>query len=561
MNNRIMPTWLHELTGMESKGLPKRFNCPFCYEVDDLCQYASEILIKYIESRKEWKDEINNGKMFGVLIVQNKNDKEDNKLYFMAAYSGLLDGQNNHDYFVPPIYDLLNPEDHFQKEEAGIVELTKKIENIKKYSTLYNLTDTLNSLIIQRNSEIEHKKAENEKAKQRRDYIRRNSSLSQEEEQNLIKESQHQKAELNRLKSKWNEIINNLKEEIKKEDSKIVDLEKERHSRSTALQNWIFQRFILTNGLGEQKNLLEIFHDYNESIPPAGSGECCAPKLLNTAYNTNLKPICIAEFWYGNSPIGEIRHHKQYYPSCNSKCGPILDFMLKGLDVEENELKSNKSTYKTKTIYEDDWIKIVDKPEGMLSVPGKETNMPSVYSEYIKEHPDCTSPVIVHRLDMETSGLLILAKTKYVHELLQKEFAENKVRKRYLAILDGWIEADSGKIELPLITDFEDRPRQKVDYIYGKKSLTLFKVIKRTGSKEGNDSKTLVHFYPLTGRTHQLRVHSAHKDGLDCPIVGDNLYGKRNDRMYLHAEYIEFKHPIHNKCIKFESKLAWYNFF
>ena len=180
MNNRIMPTWLHELTGMESKGLPKRFNCPFYYEVDDLCQYASEILIKYIESRKEWKDEINNGKMFGVLIVQNKNDKEDNKLYFMAAYSGLLDGQNNHDYFVPPIYDLLNPEDHFQKEEAGIVELTKKIENIKKYSTLYNLTDTLNSLIIQRNSEIEHKKAENEKAKQRRDYIRRNSSLSQE---------------------------------------------------------------------------------------------------------------------------------------------------------------------------------------------------------------------------------------------------------------------------------------------------------------------------------------------------------------------------------------------
>ena len=558
MKTTTIPSWLHEITNAEDFDLPKLFNCPFYYEVNDVCKYASENLVKYIESRTEWQEEIHNGKMFGVLIVQNK---EDNKLYFMTAFSGLLDGKNLHDYFVPPIYDLLNPEDYFLKEESESVKLTEKINILKSDTNYKELKNNINSLISKRDSEIAIKRAENEKAKEKRNDIRKQCNISPEEEQNLIKESQYQKAELKRLKTKWNEIINDVKLKIEEEEDKIQAIEQERHSRSCALQNWIFKRYLLTNGNGEQKNLLDIFHDFNGSIPPAGSGECCAPKLLNSAFKMNLKPICMAEFWYGKSPIGEIRHHKQYYPSCNSKCGPILNFMLKGLEVEENKLKNNISIYKSKIIYEDEWIRIIDKPAGMLSVPGKEENIPSVYSEYIDENPNCDSPVIVHRLDMETSGLLILAKTKFAHELLQKQFIENQVNKRYLAILDGWVEMDCGKIELPLIADFEDRPRQKVDYIHGKHSLTLYKVLKRIGSEENGNAKTIVHFYPKTGRTHQLRIHAAHHDGLRCPIVGDRLYGKENDRMYLHAEYIDFMHPFYNKRIKIESKLAWYDIF
>lgn len=349
-----------------------------------------------------------------------------------------------------------------------------------------------------------------------------------------------------------------LETETRHFETEIEQLKTERKERSAALQRKLFGQFRMLNARGEVKDLYTIFEQTVQKVPPAGAGECALPKLLQYAYLHQLKPLAMAEFWWGDSPKNEIRHHGYYYPSCKGKCEPILQHMLQGLEVDENPLlNSIHEDEELEIVYEDEWLVVVNKPTGMLSVPGKEEDRDSVYHRLKKKYPDATGPMIVHRLDMATSGLLLVAKTKEVHQHLQAQFASRSIKKRYVAVLDGataTVEKTAlppgrtGRIELPLCLNPLDRPRQIVSREHGKEAITEYRIISES------EKHIRIAFYPLTGRTHQLRVHAAHPEGLGCPILGDELYGKKADRLYLHAEYIEFRHPISGKILRIQKE-------
>lgn len=395
--------------------------------------------------------------------------------------------------------------------------------------------------------EINVAKEELKKAQQRREERRLNNP-DEHELSAMIHESQFQKAELKRLKQQWNERIAAIRAETETFKSEIERLKTERKTRSAALQQQLFEQFKILNAKGEVRDLCDIFKETAQKTPPAGAGECAAPKLLQYAYLNRLKPIAMAEFWWGDSPKMEIRHHGYFYPACKGKCEPILKHMLQGLDVEDNPLLTDLHRHtELEILFEDDWLLAINKPAGMLSVPGK-TDADSVYQRLKTRYPDATGPMIVHRLDMATSGILLVAKTKEVHQNLQAQFKNRTVKKRYTALLDGVIAIDNGIIDLPLCLDPSDRPRQIVSEEYGKPAITEYQVLSY------NKNQTRIAFYPLTGRTHQLRVHASHPQGLNTPIVGDELYGKGADRLYLHAEFLKFRHPISGEIIRIEKK-------
>ena len=517
---------------IQSIPLPKQFTFPFYYTPHPLCVLAAEETQAYLESRTDWSDELRKGKMFGVLIVRN-TAKE---LGYLAAFSGNLAGKNVHEFFVPAVYDLLQPDGFFRIEEDQISAINHKIKELQSSSNLEKAKQDFQILSEKVQQEINTAKAELKAAKKDRDQ-RRKTQLTPEEEAALIKESQFQKAEFKRLERSLKEEVETCRLNLESLLSEIDQLKHERKTRSAALQLKLFEQFRLLNANGEVKDLCEIFAPTSQGVPPAGAGECAAPKLLQYAYLHQLEPLAMAEFWWGNSPKTEIRHHGYFYPSCKSKCEPILGHMLQGLDVEENPLLSRRNIEPLEIVYEDEAIVIVNKPEGMLSVPGK-NDLDSVYQRLHALYPEATGPMLVHRLDMATSGLLIAAKTKEVHQVLQAQFERQTVEKRYIALLDGEIDLLEGRISLPLCLDPMDRPRQIVSETFGKPAVTEYKVLERAAGK------TLIAFYPLTGRTHQLRVHAAHPQGLNCPIVGDELYGEKADRLYLHAEQVTFTHPI-----------------
>ena len=353
-----------------------------------------------------------------------------------------------------------------------------------------------------------------------------------------------------------NTRIANLDEDKDKEETE--RLKTERKQKSLALQTWLFLNYEMLNIKGEKKHLLDIFKDYKApltveqykqkakptiGIPPAGSGECCAPKMLQMAFKEGWKPLCMAEFWMGASPKDELRTEGHYYPSCNSKCKPILSHMLIGLDIEENPMiaRNRKVAKEMKVLYKDEDIAIISKPSGMLSVPGKEEDLPSVECACKELFPEATGPVIVHRLDMDTSGIMVIALNEEAHKNLQEQFTKHTTRKKYVAIIEDKESVRNlpkeGEISLPLCKNPFDRPRQMVSYEHGKKAHTIYKIGEKT------DKGIRVELWPLTGRTHQLRVHCAHHEGLGAPIVGDNLYGSTSDRLYLHAEELTFCHP------------------
>ena len=391
-------------------------------------------------------------------------------------------------------------------------------------------------------------------SKQLRDAMRVSGCLTPQQEQALIAESQYQKAELKRIKRASAREIDAERARLEEHESRVAQLKQRRKTMSEALQERIFRLFVVSNARGERKDLVDVFSSYYgcKRLPPAGTGECCAPKLLQYAYRHHLQPVCMAEFWYGRSPVGEVRHHGHYYPACQSKCRPLLDFMLQGLDVESNPLAQPSAETvdgeRLDIVYDDPWIMVVDKPAGMPTVPGKQCAS-SLLDRLRQLLPQATGPLVVHRLDQMTSGLVLVAKTKEVHKELQRQFAEHSIKKRYTAVVAGQVQGETGVIELPLRPDIDDRPRQLVDPRHGKPAVTRWKVIKR-----GHDGTTRIAFYPLTGRTHQLRVHASHPGGLNAPIVGDMLYGTAGSRLCLHAESIAFVHPVTHKEVTVESK-------
>ena len=565
--------------------LPEKFTYPFHYTPHPLCVLAAEEVKEYIASRKEWQEELAFGKMFGVLIVQTDNgitNNEENQIGYLAAFSGNLAGKNLHPYFVPPVYDLLQPEGFFKIEEEQISAINIRIRELENSGSYLNSKEKWKIETEQAKAVLNQAKAELKMAKEARE-IRRQSSpeLSEEEQASLIRESQYQKAEYKRLEKEWKKRLEELETEVRHFDIEIERLKTERKERSAALQRKLFEQFRMLNAQGEVKDLYTIFEQTVQKVPPAGAGECALPKLLQYAYLHQLKPLAMAEFWWGDSPKNEIRHHGYYYPSCKGKCEPILQHMLQGLEVDENPLLNPvHEDEELEIVFEDEWLLVVNKPAGMLSVPGKAEDRDSVYHRLKKKYPEATGPMIVHRLDMATSGLLLVAKTKEVHQDLQAQFANRSIKKRYVAVLDGIVLSErtgsTGRIELPLCLNPLDRPRQMVSSEHGKEAITEYQIISEseriTSESENtfnesnridesersiNESRkyTRIIFYPLTGRTHQLRVHAAHPEGLGCPILGDELYGKKADRLYLHAEYIEFRHPIYGDilCIQKEA--------
>ena len=535
--------------------LPERFTYPFNYTPHPLCVLAAEEVKAYISTKKEWQEELALGKMFGVLIIQTLEEGS-SSIGYLAAFSGNLAGKNLHPYFVPPVYDLLQPQGFFKIEEEQISAINVRISALEVNPHYLHLKEKLDRETEQTRLALIQAKEELKTAKKERELRRKSSpALSEEEQDTLIRESQYQKAEFKRLERGWKERINTLEEEVITFETEIEKLKNERKQRSAALQQKLFEQFRMLNAKGEIKDLCTIFEQTVHKIPPAGAGECALPKLLQYAYLHQLKPLAMAEFWWGNSPKTEVRHHGYYYPSCKGKCEPILQHMLQGLEVDENPLSPHAHRKEElEIVFEDEWLVVVNKPSGMLSVPGKEEETDSVYHRVKAKYPEATGPMIVHRLDMATSGLLLVAKTKEVHQHLQEQFINRSIKKRYVALLDGNKQnvqlEETGTINLPLCLNPLDRPRQMVSEEYGKPAVTEYRIL------NDSDKYIRIALYPLTGRTHQLRVHAAHHQGLNCPILGDELYGKKADRLYLHAEYIEFRHPVYGDiiCIQKEAE-------
>lgn len=531
--------------------VPTQFTFPFYYEPHPLCLLASEELQQYLKTQNEWhhnfgisKNEIEPiGKMFGVLLVQNTK----NEIGYLAAFSGKLAGVNQLSFFVPPIYDMLNEDGFYKKEEAILNIINNEIEQLEQNPKISELKQLLKS---------ENEQSVEAISKQREQIIynrkkRKIKRIEAEEKQSptayhttkedLAKESIKEKNELKKQTIYWGERIQKIELELEEITSKITQKIKDRKKRSNAVQKKLFEQYHFLNIKGETKSLNDIFNETPQGTPPAAAGECSAPKLLQYAFENKLKPLAMAEFWWGEAPKSSVRKHGLFYPACQGKCEPILGHMLKGMNVHENPLLKNPASDKTiKTIYEDDDLLLINKPAEFLSVPGK-TIKDSVELRMQMQYPKATGPLLVHRLDMSTSGLMLIAKTKKAHKYLQKQFINRNIKKRYVALLDGDVKEDKGEIDLPLRLDIDDRPRQLVCNEFGKTAKTIWKVIKR------NKTSTKVYFFPTTGRTHQLRVHAAHKNGLNTPIVGDDLYGKKSNRLYLHAESIEFEHPSSKK--------------
>ena len=530
----------HDISNIE---LPKLFTWPFHYVPHALSVIAAEELQEYLALRTEWSAEIALGKMFGVLVVEDKGGE----IGFLAAFSGNLAQSNNHEYFVPPIYDMLQPGDFFRRGEAEITAINQHIAELTKGEAYTSAKLNLEQTKADAERQLSEFKSVVAKRKAERDKRRTEGENSDI----LILESQRDNADMQRLKRQLKENITKCQEHFDALNTQIAELKHERQQRSATLQNQIFEQFRILNGRGEVKDLCELFAPTTQGVPPAGAGECAAPKLLQYAFLKGYKPIAMAEFWQGASPRGEVRHHRAFYPACIGKCKPILTHMLEGLDVEPNPLE-NIAPAEPHILFEDSHLLVIDKPCGMLSVEGK-SGVRSVEQWARERYPEIESPMIVHRLDQSTSGILVLAKDKDSHKALQEQFIRRSVSKCYTAIVEGRVTYEIGIIELPMRLDYDNRPRQMVADD-GKSAVTEYRVLSYEGER------TRVEFTPITGRTHQLRLHSAHHRGLNAPIVGDNIYGrecntdlKDGHRLCLHASRLEFTHPATGERITIES--------
>jgi tRNA pseudouridine32 synthase/23S rRNA pseudouridine746 synthase len=532
---------------LQTHPLPARFTFPFYYDLHPLAAAAAKDLQGYIEKtdfghdfgldRTERLGAI--GKMFGVLVVQN----QEGKLGYLAAFSGKLGNSNEHQGFVPPVFDLLEAQGFFRREEQEIHQLTLQIESLEKAPDFQNLGVVVSQLKQEWLQKLDAFQQQVKLSKALRDQ-RRAAILETEDNAESIfaqlrLESMHESRALKALKKQAQAELDAAQAEVKIYKEHLDIIKAQRAAHSADLQRRIFERYTFLNALGQSVNVLDLFTD----SPPAGAGECAAPKLLQYAYLNNLLPICMAEFWWGMSPDSEVRIHGHFYPACKSKCEPILGHMLNGLDVDHNPITAIHPPKDLEIIYEDDWIVAINKSPEYLSVPGKNPQ-PNSLEDLKKYLPQADGPLLVHRLDMSTSGIMLAAKTKLMHQRLQRQFVLRKVKKTYMAILDGIPKDASGEIKLPLRVDLDDRPRQLVCYEHGSFAHTSYEVL----SSENGQTRIL--FYPHTGRTHQLRVHAAHHLGLNCPIKGDDLYGKKADRLHLHAASLGFYHPHSNEWME-----------
>lgn len=459
-------------------------NNPYYYRPQPSSVRAADDVFKHIAAHPQWHELFAQGKMLGVLVYSREPFK------YICAYSGVVNGLDDPEhFFVPPIYDLQNPDDFYLQKDKEITSINAQLASMQ------------------------------------------------------------------------------LKQEVAKSkciDKEVVRLKNRRKELSTALQLEIFSHFDFINTSGQYKNIVKIFSDSKRSLPPGGAGECAAPRLLQYAIQNGLQPLEIAECWYGRSSKGVFRVHGQFYPSCIEKCSPIINYMLQGinyarvLDAENPQPIDNLKVW-----YEDDYLIVIEKPAGVLSVPGK-VDGDSVESYLHRLYPSISGAMLVHRLDQSTSGLMLAAKDATTHKILQRDFETRVIHKEYIACVSGDLKSRCGIINLPICPNPEDRPRQIVDFQFGKAAQTYYEVVSEPQSyfKDGmsvnkvNDKElsgtstlttdhTWLRLVPLTGRTHQLRLHLASRFGLGQPIVGDRIYnGEPAYRLMLHAYRLQFVHPI-----------------
>lgn len=549
-------------------GKAKVFPNPFYYEPSPLARLAVTLLQQSLPELKE-------GKMFGVLIVEYEG-----KLGYLQAYSGQLEGVST-EGFVPLVFDYLQPNGYFKTHEAEITAMNHEIAALKQSDDYGKAMEKLTKLKAEAQQVVAEAQQAMVVAKHLRDERRKEKAIvSDNEQREMIRESQYMKAELHRTKKRYAALLQAAEAEAEEYNSRIAKLKNIRKRKSDHLQRWLFSQFTFLNAQGEHSDLLSIFRNYyllhnpqsvlathfatvGEQItlfPPSGTGECCEPKLLQYAFIHGMRPIEMAMFWWGEAPKTEIRQHGQFYPACNGKCKPLLTWMLKGMNVAANALET-EAEQSIEIIYEDHDLAVILKPSGMLTVPGRSKRQ-SVETILRQRWNDNDTPIIVHRLDMATSGLLVVARNRYAHKQLQAQFKERTIQKRYVALLSTDLLnrvglPKEGTISLPMCADVLDRPRQMVDRNKGKTAITHYKIIGKIPLHDSYYSEAVkVELRPETGRTHQLRVHCAHSEGLACPILGDTLYGKRADRLYLHAEYLEFTHPTTGKRLRFKKKLT-----
>ncbi|HCV50492.1 pseudouridine synthase [Saprospiraceae bacterium] len=532
-------------TDVSSISLPERFTFPFYYDPHPLALVAAKELQDYLSVQTDFThdfgiDGVGVGKMFGVLIVRNA----ENELGYIQAFSGMMSSQTVVNGFAPPVYDILDPESYFQKKTRVLALLTEAIQSLQIDPSRQSMKTQYELIESNYYQKFKEQKAKHKSDKRARKLIREEKQNNIPEEEYKFLLTRHKQESLNAqfLLQSYGEYIDQelalAKVKYLTSSIKLDALKQKRKSKSNALQQWLFDQYNFLNISGEKRNVIDIFRNRVVDVPPSGTGDCAAPKMLQYAFSNGLNPVAMAEFWWGKSPNSEVRKHGNFYSACRGKCEPVLGHMLQGIDVDPNPFLTNQALGKIlETIYEDEYICVINKPTEFLSGPGKYVT-DSVQERMKDKYPESTGPLIVHRLDMSTSGLLVIGKTKEIYTQLQLQFVKRTVKKRYIALLDGVVTNDEGYIDLPLQLDINNRPYQKVEYEFGKSARTRFEVIERKAGK------TKIYFYPVTGRTHQLRVHAAHVDGLNAPIVGDDLYGVKGDRLHLHAESITFTHPV-----------------
>jgi tRNA pseudouridine32 synthase/23S rRNA pseudouridine746 synthase len=520
--------------------LPTQFNYPFNYEPHPIavlaCDQVKEQLVQFDEEV---------GKMFGVLIVRTP----DQRLGYIKAYSGTL--KNPLDGFCPLVYDRFVAEGFYKRGEEKLNVMNREVEELEqdpervhRKAHLAAVEDNAQESLTKARQQ---QKANKRERKERR--LEMKSALDPEEylalEADLAQESAADQRQVRALKAQLEDEVARAQASAKKSERRLEDLKHLRKEMSANLQNRLFVEYQFLNVRGEKASLLDIFAETPLLRPPGGAGDCAAPKLLQDAFARGYAPITMAEFWWGDSPALEVRKHNFYYPACRGKCEPILGHMLQGLDVEDNPLEQvPEACAELEIIYEDEYMVVVNKPCELLSVPGRLVEQ-SVYTEMAKRYPESTGPLLVHRLDMSTSGILLVAKDKDTHKQISAQFIDRSIKKRYESLLEGECKTRKGKIDLPLIGDYLNRPMQKVDFDGGKPAETFYEVV------EISDGRTRIYFYPVTGRTHQLRVHAAHAMGLNLPIVGDDIYGQRDERLCLHAGFLQMTHPVTQERMTF----------
>lgn len=536
--------------------IPVTFPSPFASQPLPLAQYAAEDLQQRLDS--EWGRGLHDfftsdgGKMFGVLVVRDQN----RRLGYLSAFSGKLGGCWLVPGFVPPVFDDTAQQSFLPAGELALATLTRQIDALEQGAVQRALGNELAGLTEQAELERQRLVARQQRQRQQRHQQRvfaetlpaaRRAALLHE----LSLASQRDRRERRQLTAQWQARLAEVGRRLALFTADIDQLRRRRARLSLRLQRRVFATYRLRNAQGTSRALTELFP--RAALPPAGSGDCAAPKLLQYAHEHGLQALALAEFWWGRSPATGVRHHRHFYPACRGKCGPLLPFMLAGLTVAPPPRLHNDTLAASEpgVIYEDDVLLVVDKPPGLLSVPGKQVQ-DSVLTRLRRRFPDADGPLLVHRLDMATSGLLLVAKTASVHKALQRQFIRRQIEKRYVAVVaTAAALAEHGSIELPLRVDLDDRPRQCVCRTHGKQAKTRWRLV-----EQGHD-RARVYFYPLTGRTHQLRVHAAHRDGLGAPIIGDELYGRSAERLLLHAERLRFYHPLQQRTIEVHSPVPF----